>query len=116
MHWRGPCRSTSSSAVPAMSRFVNQSSAAWPLYVTRRGLPRHDSKYEWVAANMTNTLLGFAIIAVGAFLAWLYRQWARADADSLKKMSEREFQKSQPNRKAGAARVAGSGLGPRQAQ
>ena len=58
---------------------------------------------------MTGTLLGFAIIAAGAFVAWLYRQWARADADSLKKMSEREFHKSQPNRKAGAARVAGSG-------
>jgi len=73
------------------------------------GAPRHDSNYEWVAANMTGTLLGFAIIAAGAFVAWLYQQWARADADSLKKMSEREFQKSQPNRKAGAARVAGSG-------
>jgi hypothetical protein len=57
---------------------------------------------------MTGTLLGFAIIAAGAFVAWLYQQWARADADSLKKMSEREFQKSQPNRKAGASRVAGS--------
>jgi len=45
------------------------------------GAPRHDSNYEWVAANMTGTLLGFAIIAAGAFVAWLYQQWARADAD-----------------------------------
>jgi len=58
---------------------------------------------------MTNILLGFAIIAVGAFLAWLYRQWARVDADGRKKMSEREFQKSQPQRKAGAARVGDAG-------
>jgi hypothetical protein len=55
---------------------------------------------------MTGTLLGFAIIAAGAFVAWLYQYWARADADSLKKMSEREFHKSQPNRKAGTARPA----------
>lgn len=60
---------------------------------------------------MTGTLLGFAIIAAGAFVAWLHQQWARADADSLKKMSEREFHKSQPNRKAGPARVAGSDSG-----
>jgi hypothetical protein len=58
---------------------------------------------------MTNILLGFAIIAVGAFLAWLYRQWARVDADGRKKMSEREFQKSQPQRKAGTARVGDAG-------
>lgn len=58
---------------------------------------------------MTGTLLGFAIIATGAFLAWLYQQWARADADSRKKMSEREFNKSQAQRKAGTARTADSG-------
>jgi hypothetical protein len=38
---------------------------------------------------MIGTLSGIALIAAGGVLALLYRHWAKLDAESRKKMSER---------------------------
>jgi hypothetical protein len=51
---------------------------------------------------MIGTLSGIALIAAGGVLALLYRHWAKLDAESRKKMSERRSKRLHPGKSSAA--------------
>jgi hypothetical protein len=51
---------------------------------------------------MIGTLSGIALIAAGGVLALLYRHWAKLDAESRKKMSDRRSKRLHPGKSSAA--------------